>query len=273
MTVDWKRRKYSKEEFTKAWNSSMSIAEVGRKLNLYMTGAGYENVKRAAKDLGLTTAHMTGSRHLIGKTHDFNTRPLEEILQYGSNSSNTYIKKRLWSEGIFDKKCYRCNRTTWEGEEIPLTLEHISGDNKDNRIENLTILCYNCHALTPTFAGRNKGKTKYGRESKQAGVAELAYAADSKSVSKERNLDVGSSPITCTMCEVVLDKARKTGLCFTCYKYQTRKIDWPTVTDLICLLENRSYRSVAKDLGVSDNAIRKYLRKGGVDPKTLKMVI
>lgn len=272
MTVNWSRRKYSREEFVKAWNSSMSIAEVGRKLNLYMTGAGYENVKSAARDLGLTTAHMSGSGHLKGKTHDFNKRPIEEILQFGSKSSNGYIKKRLWSEGIFDKKCYRCSRVTWEGEDIPLTLEHINGDNRDNRIENLTILCFNCHALTPTFAGRNIGKTKYGKINNQAGVAELAYAADSKSVSKERNLDVGSSPITCTMCEVLLEKVRKTGLCSTCYKYQTRKIDWPTLTDLVRLLENRSYRSVASDLGISDNAIRKYLRKGGVDPKTLKML-
>ena len=55
-------------------------------------------------------------------------------------------------------KCYNCNLTNWLGFNIPLELEHINGDNRDNRIENLILLCPNCHALTPTYRGKNKHK-------------------------------------------------------------------------------------------------------------------
>ena len=57
--------------------------------------------------------------------------------------------------GIFKHKCYKCNLYEWQSKPIPIELEHINGDHFDNRIENLTILCPNCHALTPTYRGKN----------------------------------------------------------------------------------------------------------------------
>ena len=68
-------------------------------------------------------------------------------------------------EGLFERKCYGCGKTHWncdltnyKDELIPLELEHKNGNNKDNRIENLTLLCPNCHAQTGTYRGRNKNK-------------------------------------------------------------------------------------------------------------------
>ena len=54
--------------------------------------------------------------------------------------------------------CSRCNLTEWLGQLIPLELEHIDGDNSNNSLENLCLLCPNCHALTPTYRGKNIGK-------------------------------------------------------------------------------------------------------------------
>lgn len=56
--------------------------------------------------------------------------------------------------------CARCGNTHWMGEPITLELEHIDGDNSNNRRENLELLCPNCHSYTKTWRGRNKKKVK-----------------------------------------------------------------------------------------------------------------
>lgn len=61
-------------------------------------------------------------------------------------------------EGLLEAKCYEegCGLTEWRGKPISLQLDHINGDNFDHRIENLRLLCPNCHSQTETFAGKNK---------------------------------------------------------------------------------------------------------------------
>jgi len=66
------------------------------------------------------------------------------------------LKHRLIREGILEPKCYRCGLTTWQGLPIPLELEHKNGNPHDNSLDNLTLLCPNCHALTATYRGKNK---------------------------------------------------------------------------------------------------------------------
>ncbi len=66
---------------------------------------------------------------------------------------------RLFKEGIKKEQCENCNNTHWLNKKIPLELDHINGNNTDNRIENLRILCPNCHALTLTYRGKNKKKS------------------------------------------------------------------------------------------------------------------
>jgi hypothetical protein len=84
--------------------------------------------------------------------------PLEEILIENSSyrGSTSALKRRLINEGLFEKKCYGCGGTEWLGKPIPIELEHKNGDRLDNRIENLTVLCPNCHAFTPTYRRRKK---------------------------------------------------------------------------------------------------------------------
>lgn len=159
MPINWNRRKYSKEEFILAWETSYSIAEVARKLNLNIYGSTYQTLKDTAKELKLNKNHMTGQAHLKNKTNPWAPkRPLEKVLVFGKKENNGNLKIRLIKELGWEHKCYSCNRDSWMGNKIPIELEHINGNSKDNRIDNLTFLCPNCHALTDTWRGRNMGR-------------------------------------------------------------------------------------------------------------------
>lgn len=70
--------------------------------------------------------------------------------------STKNIRKRLIKDGLKQEVCECCKGTEWLGKPIPLQVHHINGDNTDNRIENLQLLCPNCHAFTDTYCGRAK---------------------------------------------------------------------------------------------------------------------
>ena len=85
-------------------------------------------------------------------------RPLDEYLVKGSSCKTSWLRIRLIAEGILDPECATCGGRTWQGRPMPLELDHKNGDRRDNRLVNLALLCPNCHALTPTYRGRNIGR-------------------------------------------------------------------------------------------------------------------
>lgn len=84
--------------------------------------------------------------------------PLDEILVYPSTYQSNKLRIRLIKEKVFEPYCFVCERDTWLGNPIPLELDHINGDNSDNRLQNLRFLCPNCHAQTQNYRGKNHGK-------------------------------------------------------------------------------------------------------------------
>lgn len=128
-------------------------------VGLVPAGGNYLTIKRRIASLGLPTAHFLGQAHLRGKRNHWHPKqPLHEILVENSAYTNTDdLKRRLLNEGLLERKCYACHLVWWRGEPIPLELEHKNGNRSDNRLCNLTLLCPNCHALTPTYRGRNVG--------------------------------------------------------------------------------------------------------------------
>lgn len=81
--------------------------------------------------------------------------PLDEVLAPGRKRSRGHVKKRLLRAGLKEDRCERCGINEWRGEKLSLHLHHINGDGHDNRLENLELLCPNCHSQTDTYGGRN----------------------------------------------------------------------------------------------------------------------
>ena len=163
----------TKEKLENIVKHSYSKAEVIKKIGLDPSGANYRGFDILVVKWNIDTKHFTGQGHLKNKTHNWNKKyDLQDILVSYSTFPTNHLKKRLFKEGIFEKRCNKCHNIEWQGVEMPLHLDHKNGNKFDNRLENLEILCPNCHALTETYAGKNK---KY----KKAIVAQLAEAAAS----------------------------------------------------------------------------------------------
>jgi 5-methylcytosine-specific restriction endonuclease McrA len=153
-----RKRSWTNEELTVAVKDSASIRSVLIKLGLVPAGGNYRQVAQTIKDLDLNTEHFTGMGWRKNRTFDFvPQRPLDEILVQHSDFQSFKLKKRLFREGLKTPKCERCGwaETSQDGR-IPVELDHINGDRFDNRLENLQILCPNCHSLQPTHRGMNQ---------------------------------------------------------------------------------------------------------------------
>lgn len=133
---------------------STNHGELLRHLGLVAMGGNYATVRRRIELLAVDISHFTGNK---GKPYCVRPeRALADMLVAGTPCQSDRLRKRLIREGFFEHACYTCGNREWQGQPIPLELEHINGDHDDNRLENLTVLCPNCHAQTSTYRGRKK---------------------------------------------------------------------------------------------------------------------
>lgn len=149
-------KKWDLADLPKIVEQSFSVREVIKRLGLIPAGGNYAQVQKYIKELNLDVSHFTGQGHLRGKTHVYNKRPLSDYTEKGIPIQSHKLRLRLLSEGVFKHQCNRCGNTHWMGQNISLELEHKDGNHRNNSLDNLELLCPNCHAQTSTYRGRNK---------------------------------------------------------------------------------------------------------------------
>jgi len=92
---------------------------------------------------------------IVPRTHPM---PLDRLLVADTYRSRHNVKLRLLGEGLKSNRCEACGLTEWQGMQLSMALHHINGDGRDNRLENLQLLCPNCHSQTENFAGRGRAR-------------------------------------------------------------------------------------------------------------------
>ena len=165
--------KFSDEEFTKIVKESYYLKDIALKLGYKLSGRNApgepcKKIKKRIEDLKINTSHFKYSEPKELKFY------LVENSTYCKKSSNQ-LKKRLIKEGYMKDICHSCGiGPVWKyyGKEqkLVLQLEHINGNHTDNRIENLKILCGNCHSCTSTFGGSNRKKKDNVKQRKNPSI-------------------------------------------------------------------------------------------------------
>lgn len=257
-------------------NESISIADVCRKCGWKPTGANYTVIKRYIKELNIDTSHFTGKRSNINNIHNkHNEKPVEDYLKQDSYVKLSILKYKLIKEGLKKYECEKCGCNKWNNEQISLELHHINGDNTDNRLENIQLLCPNCHSQTDNYCGNKnikKNKKYYckgcGREITKTitGFCDDCYEKiinGDNSIIQSNNINKKSINVYgyCNKCGKELHSKTKYGLCSSCCNIIRGKVNnRPSKDELTEMIKTMSMVSIGKKYNVSDNAIRKWCK-------------
>ncbi|MDA3778898.1 MAG: HNH endonuclease [Bacteroidales bacterium] len=209
------------KEFKIIVNESKSFSEVSKKIYNNNYCGNRQTIKKRINEYDIDISHFD-----FKPKNNYNGKlSLNEIFVTGSTYNTKNMKKRLYNEGLKERKCEKCGQDEfWNGEKISLILDHINGDNTDNRIENLRIVCPNCNATLPTHGGKNiKFKSNSERKKYHNKLND-----EEKEVSLKKRL------------------------------VNQRKVKRPPYKDLLIEINELGYCGTGRKYGVSDNAIRKW---------------
>jgi transposase-like protein len=233
-----RRARYSDDELRRAVGASFSWAETLRRLGYCPSGNNWRTLKNRVAELGISTKHF--DPYAASRARGPQRRiPLEEVLVRGSTYNRGALKRRLYQAGLKTRRCELCGQgETWRGHRINLILDHINGVRDDNRLENLRIVCPNCAASLDTHCGRNLPRT---RECAGCGHSftpkhKMHRYCSHRCFSENRVFPFGIP------------------------RPESRKVDRPPYEQLMREIEETSYLAVGRKYGVSDNAVRKWVR-------------
>lgn len=228
---------YSKEDLQDLLDTSNGYADVLRNMGLNPKGGNPKTLKRVIVEYNLDTTKLDKNRHLFflkcsEKGNMVRHKDIFQYLQKGVRISSYNLLHKLYKEGLKEKRCERCKITEWEGEPISFHLHHKDGDRLNNELENLQVLCPNCHSLTENFAGKATKK------------------ADSEK-KKYFCIDCG---------EEISSSGKRCVKCAGKHK-QNAEMKELTREKLKDLIRTTPFTIIGKQFGVSDNAIRKHCKK------------
>jgi hypothetical protein len=235
--------RYSEEEARKAVARSLSYSEVLRRLGMRPAGGNHQVLRRYVDEVWrIPTDHFDSSGSAIRNLHRA-AKPLSEILVKESTYSRGKLKQRLFEEGLKERRCEMCGQgECWNGAQMSLILDHINGVPDDNRIKNLRVVCPNCAATLDTHCGRKNRREPAMRSCERCGGEFMVKYRGHRYCSRA--------------CGVRWDRSELRGRPVP----EARKVDRPPYEELLNEIEATSYLAVGRRYGVSDNAVRKWVR-------------
>lgn len=190
----------------------------------------------------ISTEHFDPGAAAIRNLHR-SAKPLDEILVRGSTYSRGKLKQRLFEAGVKERVCEMCGQDeNWRGRRIALILDHVNGVPDDNRIENLQIVCPNCAATLDTHCGRKNRAEAPIRNCKRCGREFVAKYRSHRYCSRA--------------CGNRWDRSALRGK----PHMDQRRVERPPYEQLVKEIESDGYVAVGCQYGVSDNAVRKWVR-------------
>ena len=155
-------RAYTKEWLEELCKNSYSYAEVLRKAGRKQGGGTQATLRKKIQEFNIDISHFTGQKwqnspNQINKQISREKYSLDEVFIKNSPVTQKVLRGYVERHNILEYKCEVCGCDGhWQNGIISLEIDHINGNNSDNRIENIHYLCPNCHALTDTYRGKNK---------------------------------------------------------------------------------------------------------------------
>lgn len=289
------------EQVIKVIQESKSIAEVNEKIGYQREStAGYRRIKNIIKEYRIDISHFTGQKWSKGTNILTNDKlghkhKIEDIFIENSKVSRSHVKKLIIKNNLIPYICKRCKITEWQGEKLSLHLEHENGIRNDNRLENLTFLCPNCHSLTNSYCGRNV-KSKLPKTEKEVleavigsknireilmklGLSDGPNYSRIKRILEKNNIQLQKPVIPIENTEKsVLKKKKRLYPClickkpavnkycsYTCNHLASQKTNRPTKEQLKELVFKFPMLTLAKQFGVTDNAVRKWCENENIE--------
>ncbi len=152
-----KPKKYTIDAVREAVKNNKSIAGVLRELGLKPVGGNYKSIHAIIDENNINTDHFTGQGWNVGLGFKpFKSIPDEKVFVENSSYRCSWRLREKLLKLRGARVCECCGLTEWRGQPIALEVHHINGKNTDNRLENLQILCPNCHSQTKNYRGKGK---------------------------------------------------------------------------------------------------------------------
>ena len=232
--------RYKAQEATVAIAASRSWSEALRRLGMCQTGGAHATLRKYAGLWGIATDHFDPYANVRGKGAA-RRRPLNEILVEHSTFSRNHLKERLYEEGLKRPLCELCGQDEhWKGGVMSLILDHVNGVSDDHRLANLRIVCPNCAATLDTHCARKRRLIRVEQDCVRCGRPFRPRYRRQRYCSRECGMRWDRSGVA---------------------RPASRKVDRPPYSQLLREVHAIGFSATGRRYGVTDNAIRKWLRQ------------